>query len=135
MKYIPTDREMFETIYERYHDAFVAYNDDESVRSNKTFVPLDLEALATDLGMDTDVLFGRLYYHLNHRFAYKEDGGAEVNLFAIRIGGDAHCIHFPYMVSILADLRDHNRKYRTATTIAAISIVLSILSVLISILD
>ena len=52
--------------------------------------------------------------------------------FSLEVGGEPHVINFPYAASILARLRDENKKYRTATVIAIISLVVSSFSLAIS---
>jgi hypothetical protein len=67
------------------------------------------------------------------KYGYKKDDGSRVEFFAISAGGDRNCVNFPYLASILADLRDQNRKYLVATVVALISIVLAVLSIVISV--
>ncbi len=133
MTKIPTDLKMLCAIYDRYYADFVAYSDENKTRSSKIYVPIDIEELAKSMSLDHDIVFGRLYYHLNEKFGYKKDDGSRVDFFAIRVGGDLHCINFPYLGSVLADLRDQNRKYLTATFIAILSLIIAILAVMISI--
>ena len=99
----------------------------------KIFVPIDLEKIAAQLGIDEDIIFGRLYYDLENRYGYKTGDNVAVSFFAMKVGGDRHAINFPYMSSVLAVLREENRKYRIATTMAFISLGISIISFTISI--
>ena len=133
MKSIPTDLKLLGAIYDRYHADFVAYSDENKTRSTKNYVPIDIKELAKSLNLDSDMVFGRLYYHLNEKYGYKMDNGSRVDFFAMRVARDHHCIHFPYLGSVLADLRDQNRKYLTATFIASLSLILAILAIIISI--
>jgi hypothetical protein len=70
---------------------------------------------------------------LNEKFSYQHDDGSKVEFFALGAGDDRHCVNFPYLASILADLQDQNRKYMTATLIAVLSLIIAILSIVISI--
>ena len=124
---IPTDLKILNAIYNSYYSTFESFDKDKPTRSNKVYVPIDVDKIGKELSVDGDIIFGRLYYHLNNKFAYEDEKG-KVHFFAIKIGSDKHCIQFPYMASILADLRRENRKYRTATTIAVISLMISIVS-------
>ena len=132
MTKIPTDLKILGVIYDRYYDNFHAYSDENKIRSSKIYVPIDVEEIAKSLKVDVDIIFGRLYYHLNEKFSYKHDG-SKVEFFALCVGSDRHCINFPYLASVLADLEDQNRKYRTATTIAVLSLIIAILSIIIAI--
>lgn len=133
MKAIPTDLEILNTIYEQYYDAYASYSDAKPNRTTKVYVPIDLQKLASEFQVDLDIIFGRLYYHLEKKYGYKDATGGHVAFFAMGSGGDRHCIHFPYAASILADMRAENRKYRIATTISVISIIIAITSFVISI--
>ncbi len=134
MKPSPTDLQILDTIYNDYYERFLDYSDENKTRSTKNYVPIDLEKIANKLAIDSDLLFGRLYYHLDNKYGYKESDDVEVPFFAIRLGTDKHCINFPYLGAVLADLRDENKKYKLATTMAVISFFISVVSFLLSIL-
>lgn len=133
MTKIPTDLKILGVIYDRYYDSFHAYSDENKIRSSKIYVPIDVKEIAKSLNVDADIVFGRLYYHLNEKFSYKRDDDSEVEFFALRAGDDRHCINFPYLASILADLQDQNRKYLMTIILAGLSLVIAIISILISI--
>ena len=134
MKRLPTDYEILNAIYERYYDDFASFVGSEPTRSAKIMVPIDVRDLSSDMGVDPDIIFGRLYYHLERRHGYRQDDGSRVHLFALAAGDDRHCINFPLASSVLANLRDENRKYRIVTGIAVVSLVVSVASILISVL-
>jgi hypothetical protein len=121
-------------IYDRYYDTYTLYSRDPASREAKVYVPLDIESLAKDMDIDPDIIFGRLYYHLNHKFSYRQEDGSRVDLFLLRIGGDkeydTNCIHYPYLASILADLSEHRTRFLTSTIIAGIAIVIAIASLI-----
>ncbi len=121
MKPIPTDLELLNAIYYRYYETFARYSDDESSRSSKIFVPIDIDQIANSMKIDSDIIFGRLYYHLEEKYGYKQEGsGSTVHFFAMAVGKDHHCINFPYAASVLADLRNENRKFQISTSIACL---------------
>ena len=125
MTNLPTDLKILARIYTDYANTFRSYSEDQQTRSNVNYVPIDIPALAKKLDTHPNELFGRLYYHLNHKYRYKQDGGASVHLFTIAIGGDRHCIHFPYLAALLAERRTEHRRN-------LFSIVISIFSLLIA---
>jgi hypothetical protein len=133
MAKIPTDLKILRVIYGRYYDNFQTYSNKNKGRSSKIYVPIDVGEIAKSLDVDADIVFGRLYYHLNEKFSYKHDDGSKVEFFALQVGNDHHCVNFPYLASILADLQDQNRKYLMTTIIAGLSLVIAIISILISI--
>ena len=125
---LPTDLRLLDAIYRRYVDEFSAFNEEDKTRSTKIWVPIDIEALGKRFGCDPDMIFGRLYYHLNgkHRQPMK-DGAME--FFEMRVGGDRHCVNFPFLASVLADLREEQRRFVVATRIAGLSLVISLVSI------
>ena len=106
---------------------------DKASRSSKNYVSIDIDRLAEDLRVDADMIWGRLYYHLDEKYRYKQEDGSMVHLFTPRIGDDRDCVHFPYLASVLADLRAESRKLLTATTIAIISLIVAAVSLSLSI--
>ena len=129
MKRIPTDREILDHIYDRYYQTFTAFSKGKPTRSSKNYVPIDIDQLAEDLHFDADLTFGRLYYHLDKKYRYKQDDGSSVHLFTLKVGDDTHCVHFPYLVSVLAGFRAENRKFLIATTIAITSLIVAAVSI------
>ncbi len=126
---IPTERELLLEIYRVNYDSFKAYSEQNKTRSTKIWVPINLEMLARKFRTDPDIIFGRLYYHLNEKYSHTASDGSKAEFFAIRIGGDNHCVNFPYLSSILGGLQDEQRKFVIATGIACISLLLSIVSI------
>ena len=134
MANLPTDLEILNLIYDQYYDQFVDFSKDNPTRSAKIYVPIDIDKIASEFSVDGDIIFGRFYYHLNKKFGYKNDDESLVPFFSKSVGDDKHCVNFPLLASVLSDLRKENRKFWTATSIAIISLIVSIVSILISLL-
>lgn len=128
----PTDLEILGEIYESYYDEFERYVKEDAGRDSKICVPLDLDAVAEQLGVDTDIVFGRLYYDLEQGYGYQQDNGAKVHFLGLQVGGDSHCVNFPYLASVVARLRDKREKHHIATGISILSLVVAVVSVFIS---
>ena len=124
---IPTDKKILEKIYKDYKEEYLTYEEDNSIRDSKVFVPIDIKKISRELKTEGDIVFGRLYYHLEQAYGYERPDGSKVSLFALGAGQDRHCIHFPFMVSILASIRSDRKKF-------FIPIMVSILSVLVAII-
>jgi len=133
MKKLPTDLKILNTIYNRYYQSFAASSKGDKTQSDKVYLPVDIKQIAEDLKIDPDILFGRLYFHLEKKYGYKQDDRLKVSFFTPRAGNDKDCVNFPLLASVLAALKQENRKYRIATSIAVISLIISIVSILISI--
>lgn len=132
-KGLPTDLQILDAIYDRYYETYAKYAKGDKSRSTKIYVPIDIQEIAQDLKVDEDIIFGRLYYHLEHKHGYKQDDGSSVHFFSLCVGSDVHCVNFPLMASVLADLRGQSRKYTMATCIAVVSVIIAVASIVISI--
>ncbi|MBT9612358.1 MAG: hypothetical protein IV108_03720 [Burkholderiales bacterium] len=130
MKKTPTDYEILSKIYDDYFDEYRTFEQNKEIRSSYNYVPIDLKKLATKLETDENILFGRLYYHLEKKFGYTNPDNTNVQFFAKKVGKDMHCIHFPYLASVLASMKSENRKYMVATSLSVVAIVISIIALL-----
>ena len=83
------------------------------------------------MGVDVDIIFGRLYYHLEKKYSYKRQDGSRVCLFTPVAGKDRNCVNFPLMASVLADLRRKNRKYKIGIIIAVLTVIISIIAIVV----
>src|SRR5690554_4290064 len=110
----PSDGNILDAIYKKYYDVFVSYDKSAPSRSSKIYVPIDCAQIASELGMDAEILFGRLYYHLDKKYRYAQDDGSLVHLFALNTGGDLHTVNFPLLAAILAE---HNVSFNRKRSI------------------
>ena len=127
MAKVPTDLQILNTIYDRYYDEFTNFDADNKTRASKIYVPLDLPKIAAALGVDGDIVFGRLHYDMEQRYGFMS-GKVRVPFFELSLSDEKHVIHFPYMASVLARLRDESNKFRIATGIAFFSLAVSFIS-------
>lgn len=130
---IPTDLEILNTTYRLYHSTFVAFERDDGTRDSKIYVPIDCKKIASELKVDADIVFGRLYYHLEKQYGYKQADGSNVYFFALKVGNDPKCINFPLMTSVLASLRQERKKFWIGTAIAVLALIISAVSLTVSI--
>ncbi|MEZ5999779.1 hypothetical protein [Hyphomonas sp.] len=133
MAKIPTDERLLAEIYKRYERAFGAFSDENKTRSTKIWVPIDIDSISKRFRCDPDLVFGRLYYHMNAKYGSHTAKGDSVNMFEMRIGQDRHCVNFPLVASVLADLQEDKSRFRVSTRMAALSLLVSALSILIAI--
>ncbi|KKK58189.1 hypothetical protein LCGC14_3046950, partial [marine sediment metagenome] len=89
MKRLPTDREILDDIYERYYETFAGFTEGDGSRSEKIYVPIDIDEIAEEFKIDGDIIFGRLYYHLQKKFGYQRKSGEHVYFFCLDSGGQA----------------------------------------------
>jgi hypothetical protein len=129
---VPTDLQILSAIWSRYYPEFARYARDELRRKTKIYVPISIEAIATELKVDGDIVFGRLYYHLEQKHGYQRGAKEWVHLFALEVGGDRHCVNFPLMASVLAGLQQEDRQFQVATWIAWLSLAVSVFALYVS---
>lgn len=129
---LPTDYAILRAIYARYYKTFAAFQKDMPDRSAKIVVPIDVSAIAAQFRVDPDIVFGRLYYHLEEKYGYSRPNGTRVAFFALAAGEDKHCVNFPLLGSVLAGMHQERRRDLWAIWLAVISLIVSISSVVIS---
>lgn len=134
-----TDREMLRAIYDRYYSAFVAFDKNAKTRAAKVYIPIDIPAVAQTLGVDPEIVFCRLHYHLEPKYRRKE-GDVEVPFFSVQFRGlnperpDRHVINFPLVDSVLAELEYEHRKFRFPIVVSIISASVAVLALAVTIL-
>jgi len=133
---LPTDRELLREIYDRYYRDFVSFDPANPSRLAKVFVPLDLVLIANELKVDSELVFGRLYYHLESKYG-APNGKTDIHLFSISVSKDGktdrHVVNFPLLESTLASLEYEHRKFLWATGIAIFSTAVAITALAVSI--
>lgn len=125
---IPTDLKLLSHIYKKYYATFISYSKESPERSAKIYVPIDCAEIARNFKVDGDIIFGRLYYHLEKVYGYKKSDGANVHFFALQVGNDHKFINFPLLASVVAGLRLEHRKFWWATSISIVALIISALS-------
>ena len=130
---IPTDLEILNTVYRLYYSSYISFESGDEGRGSKVYVPVDCRKIANELRVDADIVFGRLYYHLDKKYGYKREDGSSVHLFAIKVGKDANCVNFPLMSSVLAGLRQERGRFWIGTVIAILALIVSSVSLTVSI--
>jgi hypothetical protein len=132
---IPTDETLLATIYKRNLKAFSEWTENNKTRVTKIWVPIDIDELGKKFRCDPDLIFGRLYYHMNEKYGSSTGDGQEVNFFNMRLANDRHVVNFPLLTSVLADLQDNRKRFIISTRLAALSLVVSAISIGIAVLS
>jgi hypothetical protein len=126
---IPTDETLLATICRQYLQTFSEWTDENKTRVTKIWVPIDIDALGRKFRCDPDLIFSRPYYHMNEKYGSKTGDGQEVNFFNMRLANDRHVVNFPLLTSVLADLQDNRKRFIISTRLAALSLVVSAVSI------
>lgn len=136
MKRPPTDLEVLEEIYRRYYGEFTAFDHDCPERDAKVYVPIDIAAIAKHFKVDGDIIHGRLYYYLDHKYRIIRSDGSEVPFFHFKenaMPGDRHQVQFPILASAIAQLREARNQFLWATWLAAASFIIAVLAFIVSV--
>jgi hypothetical protein len=130
-----SDFDLLRAIYERHRDDFSAYvEDDPSSREAKVMVPIDVPTIADTLGVDSDSVFGRLYFHLDRVYGEEPDSqGRRKAFFTPRAGNDKNCVNFPLLEAVLAGLWQQRNRDLWALWLALLSLVIAIVSIVVSV--
>ncbi len=131
---IPTDETLLSIIYKENLKAFSEWSEENKTRVAKIWVPIDIDALGKRFRCDPDLIFGRLYYHMNEKYGSSTGDGQDVNFFNMRLANDHHVVNFPLLTSVLADLQDNRKRFIISTRLAALSLVISAISIGIAVL-
>ncbi|PHS33622.1 MAG: hypothetical protein COA82_08185 [Alkaliphilus sp.] len=136
MKKLPTNREILRQIYDQYYKSFGEFKKNQELvpRATKIYVPIDVVKIAKRLNVDPDIVFGRLYYHLDKKYAYERLDGSKVHLFALKAGADHHVVNFPLLSAVLSDLEEAKNRYTRVTAISVLALFVSAISLIASFL-
>lgn len=95
MSKLPSDRKVLECIYEMYEASYPGDHSRTGSNENDPYVAIDVPAVAAKLNCKPELLFGRLYYHLDFKHRYTQENGALVPFFYLKVGDKRHAIHLP----------------------------------------
>lgn len=130
IKNLPTSRKILKTIYQKYYLQFCSYDKNNPQRSAKIYVPIDIKAIADDLNVDPDIIFGRLYYHLDNKYRYTQSDGSQVYLFSLKVGDDKHAVNFPMLSAILSEFHEKWVRFTIPLFISALALLISLSALL-----
>ena len=131
----PTDLELLECIFEYYRPEFEKFDEDNSIRKGKIYVPIDCKLIAKKLKADPELVYGRLYYHLANVYKYQQEKDVEAKLFEFKVGGQLHCIQFPILASAVANLKAEHRKYQSTLIASMFAVIVAIAAAAITAFD
>jgi hypothetical protein len=116
-----TDREILRCIYDTYVEQYPDAGDPH--------VSIDVRAIAQKLGCRPELLFGRLYHDLRHRYRFIDEvHKLQTSLFEMTVGDKSHAVHFPVLVAVLAEKESEHRRARWSLGISVIALIVAIAS-------
>lgn len=132
---ISTDREILESLFSTYASAFEAAQSAPDQDGKRIYVPIDVKHVARLIDNDPQVLFGRLYYHLDSKYRYEQSGGALVHFFALNVGGARNCINYPYLCALTADFRERHRENAKTFRLSVAALIISLAAIVAQLAD
>src|SRR5437667_302468 len=128
MNKLPTDRYVLKCIFDMYESSYPGPRTASGRGENDPYVAIDLQAVAEMLDCNAELLFGRLYYHLDQKYRYKQDDGVVVSLFQLKIDEKRHAVQFPYLASILAGFNQEFYRHALSLGISCAALGISVTS-------
>jgi hypothetical protein len=113
-----------------YETSYPGKEPSETRGKNDPYLPIKVHEVATRLGCSPEMLFGRLYYHLDAKYRYTQGNGAQVNLFSLKVGSEMHCVNFPYLAAVLAEKDEEHKRQLWSLGVAIAALVLSVASII-----
>ena len=126
MSKLPTDRQVLRCIFEMYESSYPGKASDQGAGENDPYLAIEIAEVAKRLDCKQELLFGRLYYYLDAKHRYKQENGAIVSLFHLNLQGKRHCVHFPFLASILAGHEEEHKRHSWSLAISIVALVLSV---------
>lgn len=127
MAKLHTDREILRCIFDMYSAEFPR----ENVEAGRVFISIDIPAVAAKLGVDKNLLFGRLHFDMGTRLRHRDPKDPNVtvaSLFEPQLGSQRHVVNFPYLTAVLASLEEQRRRDLWTTWLATLALVVSVAS-------
>lgn len=129
---LPTDRYLLQCIFDMYVADYPGPKNARGVGLNDPYVPIDIPAVAMRVGMSQELVFGRLYFHLDQKHRFKHEGGATTSLFHLKVGEKRHAVQFPYLAAVLAEKNQEFRRYTLTLVLSAVALGVSIASLIVN---
>jgi hypothetical protein len=126
---LPTEREVLRCIYDMYEAEYPGGASHE----HDPFMPINVHAVSAKLKCSPELLFGYLYYFLEHKYQYKTGENSYVGLFSPKVGAMRHAVNFPYLAAILAAHDQEHSKFAWSLGISVVALLLSIAAIVVQI--
>lgn len=122
----PSEREVLRCVAKMYESSYPGSHPGE----NDPYLPIDVNAVAEKLECKPQLLFGYLYYYLDHKHRYETAPHTWTHLFALKVGERRHCVNFPYLAGILAAHDVEHTRSLWAVWLSIAALVLSLAAII-----
>ena len=117
-------RQVLRRIYDMYLPKY-PFNPEKGP-IGQVMIPIDVEAVASSLGMNKYLLFGYLTSYLDHKYRHKTGENSAVHLFAPVVGDMRHAVNLPYLAAILAGHDQEHSKFAWSLGVSLVALALSV---------
>lgn len=125
----PSEREVLHCVAKMYESSYPGSRPGE----NDPYLPVDVTAVAQKLACKPELLFGYLYYYLDHKHRYETAPHTWTHLFALKVGERRHCVNYPYLVGILAAHDVEHTRSQWAIWLSIAALVLSLAAIVVQV--
>jgi len=122
-----TDRILLKRIYDLYYQDFCNLQKTK----NTIYIPIDCVFVGESLGIEPQIVWGRLYYHLDKKYSFKQENDSWVKLILLANDEGKNPIHFPLLSSILAELEQSYYRFTLPIYISSFALLISLAGVFI----
>ena len=130
MRRPPSDFELLWAIYERHRADFTEPG--LTATATGVMIPIDVEAVAADLGTDADTVWGRLYHHLDRLYGEESRPGSSRR--ALFMPSEAeNMVNMPLLEAVLAGLWQERNRQLWAVWASAVSVAIALAALVVSI--
>jgi hypothetical protein len=116
---IPLDKDVLRCIYDLYESEYPG-------PPNDPYLPIDINLVSKNLHCKQELIFGRLYFHLDKKYRYANGERTSVPFFVLGVQKKRHCVNFPYLTSILAGLEEDERRTLLPIMISIFALLFSV---------
>lgn len=127
---LPTEREILKVISHLYKADYPGRSPGE----NDPYLKIDIKIVAEKIKCKPELLFGYLYYYLDHKHRYSVGENNWTQLFALKVGEKLHCVNYPYLIGILAAHEVEHKRNLWAFGLSLAAVVISGASILAQVL-
>jgi len=126
LRQIPLDKDVLRCIYDTYESEYPGPLKNGSRGENDPYLPIDIEFISKKLHCKKELIFGRLYFHLDKKYRYANGERTSVPFF-VSGSNQRFLVNFPYLTSLLAGLEDEGRRILFPITISIFALIFSII--------
>lgn len=94
------------------------------------YIEIDCKHIAKKMKVDNELVFQRLYSHLEKKYGYTNADQSYVHFFSLTVGDKKHCINYPYLCAALSDLEGERKELRITQAFAIVSAIISIIALI-----